>query len=84
MVNKDFPSFLGGVERDLEGRIVKAEAAIMFFFSKMNVTEAHLEQVQDESILGDQVIHGALTIKCKLDIMFFTTTQFWISTLCDK
>jgi hypothetical protein len=24
----------------------------------MNVTEAHLEQVQDESILGDQVTKG--------------------------
>ena len=55
MVAKDFPSFLGGIERDPEGRIIKAEATIMYFFSKMNVTEAHLEQVQEDSILGDQV-----------------------------
>ena len=55
MVAKDFPSFLGGIERDPDGRIIKAEATIMYFFSKMNVTEAHLEQVQEDSILGDQV-----------------------------
>ena len=55
MIGKDFPSFLGGVVHDSNGRIVSAEATLMFFFSKMNVTEAHLGQVQEESILGDQV-----------------------------
>ena len=62
MVAKDFPSFLGGIERDPDGRIIKAEATIMYFFSKMNVTEAHLEQVQEDSILGDQV-GGSLTYR---------------------
>ncbi len=58
MIDKDFPSFLGGVKYDSNGTIVSAEATLMFFFSKMNVTEAHLEQVQEESILGDQVHSG--------------------------
>ena len=55
MIGKDFHSFLGGVSHDDQGRIVSAEATLMFFFSRMNVTEAHLEQVQEQSILGDQV-----------------------------
>ena len=54
-IGKDFHSFLGGVSHDDQGRIVSAQATLMFFFSRMNVTEAHLEQVQEQSILGDQV-----------------------------
>ena len=43
MVERDFTSMLGGIERDADGLIVTAKATIMKWMGIMNTTRALLE-----------------------------------------
>ena len=54
-VPKNFLQYLGEIEYDQDGQIMKAKAARMDLFGKMNVTKAHLEAVSRDSFLGDQL-----------------------------
>ena len=52
---KDFTNLLGQIEYDSDGNIVSAKALKFNLYGRMNVTEAHLESIQKDSALGDQL-----------------------------
>ena len=58
MVERDFPSMLGGIERDENGYIVSAKATIMRWMGKMNTTRALLEGGKNDAGTGEIVDMG--------------------------
>ena len=54
-VNKDFTQLLGRIQYDSEGNIQGAQALKMNLYGKMNVSEAHLESIEKDSLFGDQL-----------------------------
>ncbi len=55
MRESNFSDLLGGVERDVHGRIVSARAAMFLFWGKMNGSRAKMEGVGLENALGEYV-----------------------------
>lgn len=55
LIEKDFVSLLGGVQRDNQGRIISAKAAEFKIIGYMNGTAAKLEQINVDSALGEYV-----------------------------
>jgi hypothetical protein len=60
MIERDFISLLGGVERDAaSGLIVSAKATQMQLIGQMNGTAAVIEGINIDNALGEWVRHSA-------------------------
>ena len=55
LIEKDFQSLLGGVERDANGAIVSARAVEFKLIGYMNGTEAKNQEIKVDSALGEYV-----------------------------
>lgn len=55
MVDKDFQSLLGGIERDSNGQITSAAALELKIIGHMNGTAAKLQTIKADSALGEYV-----------------------------
>ena len=55
MVDKDFQSLLGGIERDSKGQITSATALEFKIIGHMNGTAAKLQTIKADSALGEYV-----------------------------
>ena len=55
LVDKDFQSLLGGIERDSNGQITSATALEFKIIGHMNGTAAKLQTIKADSALGEYV-----------------------------
>ena len=55
MIEKEFQSLLGGIERDQMGQIIFARAIEFKIIGYMNGTAAKMQEIQADSALGEYV-----------------------------